>query len=93
MNRLTVFYLEGCPYCHDAFRAVQELEKELPAFSSDRIDWIEERRNADAANRYDYYYVPSVFLGDRKLYECSPRDDYAAIKRQFRQAIETILCN
>jgi glutaredoxin len=91
MNKLTVFYLEGCPYCRSAVRAVRELEKELPAFSADRIDWIEERRNADIADRYDYYHVPSVFYQGRKLYECSPSDDDAVIKAQMKRAVETML--
>ena len=92
MNTLTVFYLDGCPYCRNAMRAVQELETELSGFSADRIDWIEERRNADIADRYDYFRVPSVFFGAQKLYECSPLDDYAVIKQRLKQAIETMLC-
>ena len=88
MNKLTVFYLAGCPYCRSAMRAVQELGQELPSFSPDRIEWIEEREHADVAERYDYYCVPSVFSGDRKLYECRPGDDYTVIKAQLKRAIE-----
>ena len=90
MNKLTVFYLKGCPYCRSAERAFRELEAELPAFSADRIEWIEERRNAEIADRYDYYRVPSVFLGTQKLYECSPSHDYAAIKQNLKRAVETL---
>jgi len=91
MNKLTIFYLEGCPYCRSAMRAVQELEKELPGFSADAIEWIEERRCASVADRYDYYRVPSVFFGQKKLYECSPSDDYGIIKARIRQAAEAAL--
>lgn len=69
-------------------RAVQELDAELPGFSSDQIKWIEERRNADIANQYDYYNVPTVFLDNQKLYECSPSDDYDTIKSQMECAIK-----
>lgn len=92
MQTLTIFYLDGCPYCRDAMRAAEELRAELSC-SPDRIEWIEERRCADVADRYDYYRVPSVFCGDRKLYECSPGDDFAAIKRQLRRAIESTICD
>jgi glutaredoxin len=91
MHKMTIFYLTGCPYCRNAERAVRELLEELPSLSSDMIEWIEERQNADVADRYDYYCVPSLFSGEKKLYECSPGDDYAAIKRQLKQAIETVL--
>lgn len=91
MEKMTVFYLEGCPYCKNAIRAVKELRTELPGFASVEIDWIEERRSADVANRYDYYNVPSVFHGSEKLYECKPGDDYYTIKQQFTNAIESVL--
>ena len=88
MDKLTIFYLEGCPYCRNAMRAVSELLKEFPDFGEDRIEWIEERRHADEADRYDYYRVPSVFYRGKKLYECSPAHDYAAIKQHLRSAME-----
>ncbi len=91
MNKLTVFYLEHCPYCRNAMRAVKELEAEIPGFSPDGIDWIEETRNPEIADRYDYYRVPSVFLGEKKLYECSPSDDYASIKRHLKEAVEAAI--
>ena len=90
MEKLTIFYLEGCPYCRNAMRAVKELEAEL-GLDADRLEWIEERKNAALADRYDYYRVPSVFWGERKLYECSPADDYDAIKQNLKRAFAQAL--
>lgn len=90
MEKLTIFYLEGCPYCRNAMRAVKELEAEL-GFDADRLEWVEERKNAALADRYDYYRVPSVFWGERKLYECSPADDYDAIKQNLKHAFAQTL--
>ncbi len=90
MEKLTIFYLEGCPYCRNAMRAVKELEAEL-GFDADRLEWVEERKNAALADRYDYYRVPSVFWGERKLYECSPADDYVAIKQNLKRAFAQAL--
>ncbi len=90
MEKLTIFYLEGCPYCRSAMRAVKELEAEL-GFDADRLEWVEERKNAALADRYDYYRVPSVFWGERKLYECSPADDYDAIKQNLKRAFAQAL--
>lgn len=93
MKKLTIFYLDGCLYCRNVMRAVQELDAELTGFSSDQIKWIEERRNADIANQYDYYNVPTVFLDNQKLYECSPSDDYDTIKSQMECAIKKAFCD
>ena len=91
MKKLTVFYLEGCPYCRNAVKAVKELRDETPGFATLEFDWIEERKNAGIAERYDYYNVPCVFYGDRKLYECKPGDDFYTIKRQLKKAVETVV--
>ena len=87
MKKLTVFYLEGCPYCRNGAAAVEELRTETPCFNAVQIDWIEERRSADIAEKYDYYNVPSIFCGGDKLYECKPGDGYDVIKRQFKAAM------
>ena len=82
MKKLTVFYLDGCPYCKNAIDALKELRTELPGFTTVQIEWIEERRSAALADQYDYYNVPSIFYGDRKLYECKPGHDFRTIKQQ-----------
>ena len=91
MAKLTVFYLKGCPYCRNARRAAEELYAENPGYAGVEIDWIEESENAALADSYDYYRVPSIFLGREKLYECSPAHDFAAIKARFRSALEQAL--
>ena len=91
MEKLTVFYLENCPYCRGARRAVEALLAENPALREAELEWIEESRCPDVADRYDYYRVPSVFRGREKLYECSPADDYEAIKAAFGRAMSAAI--
>ncbi len=88
MQKLKIFYLEGCPYCRMAVKAVEALRSEHPADRSAEIEWIEESSFPEVADHYDYYYVPSIFYGDDKLYECSPKDDYEEIKRQIENALK-----
>jgi len=88
MKKLTVFYLEGCPYCMNARRAVAELAAEMPELAEIELEWINERKEAALADRYDYYRVPSIFCGDKKLYEASPSDSYADIKRHIASAVK-----
>lgn len=91
MNDLTLFYLESCPYCQNARKALQELAAEKPEYASVKIDWIEESRQPALAEQFDYYYVPSVFLGKDKLYEAAPGESYSACKEHLAGALDAAL--
>ncbi len=67
--KLTYFMLGGCPYCRQADNWLKELREENPEFSAVEIETVDEGRNRALANSYDYYYVPTFFLGRRKLHE------------------------
>ena len=43
------------------------------------------------AKQYDYYYVPSIFSVNKKLYEADPSEDYASIKANMKEALEAVL--
>lgn len=88
MKELKIFYLESCPYCRKAMDAVQELKRESSDYEKVNIKWIEETIHPEIADNYDYYRVPSIFFGEEKLYECSPRDDYKEIKQQVGNALK-----
>ena len=88
---MTIFYLENCPYCKNAKRAIAELTQEHPELSKVSIHWIEESREPETAGKYDYYYVPTVFLKDRKLYEASPAHGYQEIKKHMENALREAL--
>lgn len=91
MKNLTLFYLEGCPYCRHARKAMDELKAENPVYGSIGVQWINESKEAALAGRYDYYYVPAVFLEKDKLFEASPAMGYEEIKLGMRQALDTAL--
>ena len=91
-KKLTILHLNNCPYCRKARRALAELQAENAAYRAVAVEWIEEQRQSEAAGRYtDYYYVPTIYAGDRKLYEASPADDYEAIKAAVKRALEAVL--
>lgn len=91
MKALTIFYLEACPYCVSARKALSELQAENPARADVPIRWINESREAALASRYDYYYVPTVYMDGRKLFEASPAMGHEEIKRGLRQALDAAL--
>ena len=91
MKKITLFHLDDCPYCHYAKRALAELVKENPAYEEIRVDWIEERRQPKIAAQYDYYYVPTIFYGNEKLYEARPSEKYEDCKRNVKAALDIAL--
>lgn len=66
MKTITMFYLENCPYCKNARKALKELTEENPEYGSISVDMIEESQNPEKADAYDYYYVPALFLGNER---------------------------
>ena len=87
-SKLTILYLEHCPYCNSAKQAIEELRAENPAYQGVDIEWVEESQEPQIANQYDYYYVPSVFMGQDKLFESSPTNNYSAVKRYIQRAMD-----
>ena len=85
---LTIFHMNGCPYCRKARQALEELLAEQPEYRLVPITWIEENEHSDIAERYDYYSVPSIFLGEKKLYEARPTDSYELIKSSVKSALD-----
>ena len=83
MKKLTVFYLTHCPYCRKAKEALRELTEQVPGYSDVEIEWIEESEHPEIADRYDYYRVPSFFLGEEKLYEAKPLWSRAEAKQKL----------
>ena len=91
MKKITLFYLEDCPYCHYAKRAVKELTSENAAYNDIEIDWVEESVHPEISQQYDYYFVPTIFQGNKKLYEAHPSEKYDDCKRNVKKAFDVIL--
>lgn len=66
---MRVFILENCPYCKRARGYIKQLKEEDERYQKIDIEYIDEAKEEELANSYDYYYVPSFFDGDRKLHE------------------------
>lgn len=65
---LKLFILENCPYCLEARKTIEQLKQE-DKYKDISIQLIDEAKEEDLANQYDYYYVPTFFLEDKKLHE------------------------
>ena len=69
MKKITMFTLASCPHCKAALRWMDELYKENAAYTSIEIENIDENEHPDIAEKYDYYYVPTYYVGSEKLHE------------------------
>lgn len=47
---------------------MEELKKR-PEYENIVIEAIEETEHPDIADRYDYYYVPTFYIGEEKVHE------------------------
>ena len=87
MKKIVCFYLEDCPYCHKAKKAFEELIAKNPQWSNIPIEWVEETRDTPTElKNFNYYYVPTIYVGDSKIYEANPSDDYDVIKSNVLRA-------
>ena len=66
---MRVFILPYCPHCKRALNWMNELYQENNLYKTINIDIIDEEKESELANEYDYYYVPSFFDGNKKLHE------------------------
>lgn len=90
-NKIKFFYLESCPYCKQARRALDELKSENAQYKNIEMDWIEESEQPEIADKYDYYHVPTMFLDDNKLYEAKPGETYDACKTNVKRVLDAAL--
>lgn len=75
MKKIKMFYLERCPHCKNAFKMLDELKTKNPEYTNLEIEYIEESKNKKIAGAYDYYYVPTFYVGEEKMLEGVPKLD------------------
>lgn len=86
MKELTLFYLRSCSHCKAAKAYMKELRSENPAYAGIPIRMVEERLHRKEADQYDYFYVPSFFIGDQKIAEGSI--DKEGVRAVFEAALK-----
>ena len=91
MKDVLMFYLESCGYCDKARRALDELFEENPAYRQVPLTRIEESREPELADRYDYYAVPSFFVDGKKIFEARLFMSFEEIKAGAKAALDAAL--
>ena len=85
MKELTMFYFDECPHCQNALRWEKELLARRPELAAVPVQRINEKRQPELADTYDYYYVPTYYLGREKLAEGVK--DPALLEQVFDRAL------
>lgn len=84
MKQLTLFYLKYCPHCINALHLWKKLSKE-ETYKNIELVMIEESQEKELAASYDYYYVPSFYVGKIKLHEGTINE------KQMREMLDNFL--
>jgi len=69
MRSVKLFYLRNCPFCKRALQYVADAKAAHPELAAVEIEMIEESEEPETAERYDYYYVPTFYVGGVKVHE------------------------
>lgn len=86
MKDVKLFYLRNCPFCKKALQYIEELKARHPELAAIEIEMIEESEQAEVANSYDYYYVPTFYVGGQKVHEGGIYPE--EVEAVLRQALE-----
>ena len=86
MKKILMFTMAGCPYCRKARQWMNEVLEEHPEYKEIELEIVDEVVHRKRASQYDYYYVPTYYVGGEKLHEGAASKDI--ILGVFRAAFE-----
>ena len=89
-KELLYFYLPGCPYCRQADRVLEKMLNEAE-FARIALRRVDETKESALAEQYDYWYVPCIWDGKRKLYEAHPGESAAETEQLLRKVFAECL--
>lgn len=87
MKPILFFIIPSCPYCRKAVQWLEELKTENPLYQVLDIETIDEIREAKRSREYDYYLVPTFYVGEIKRHEGIASKEI--IKRLLDEALES----
>ena len=86
MKDITVLITDWCPHCKRAINWIDEVKQENPKYKEIKVEIIDEEKTPEIAQQYDYYYVPTYFVGKRKAFEGGTTIEI--VRKVFEEASE-----
>ncbi len=87
MKPILFFIIPSCPYCRKAVQWLEELKTENPLYQELDIETIDEIKEAKRSRTYDYYLVPTFYVGGKKRHEGIASKEI--VKRVLDEALES----
>lgn len=93
MKNITLIHMQGCPYCANARKAMEEIKAAEPKYAQISMEEIDETKNPELTKPYagQYYYVPSMFVDGKKIYEAKPGESYEECKAHVAEVFAAAL--
>ena len=91
MKKITMFHIDECKYCDFAKQAIAELRAENPEYEKVEIDMINEDEHPEIIENYDYWSVPSFFIGKEKIFEAALFMPYETVRDGVKLAFDRAL--
>ena len=85
MKKITMFMFASCPHCKLALKCLDELKAAHPEYAAVPFEMIDERKQPDVAEKYDYYYVPTFYVDGEKVHE--GHVEMADVEKVFQAAL------
>jgi len=89
MKELTVFVYPGCPYCAQARKIFDKLFSD-GGYSDIKLTFIDETEHPEISDKYDYNACPSIYYGDKKIYEAKPLRPESKAEKMIKQALDSV---
>jgi thiol-disulfide isomerase/thioredoxin len=86
MKTIYMLITDWCPHCRRALNWMEELVQENPKYLDLQVEIIDEEKEPERAKKFDYYYVPTYYVGDIKVHEGVPTKEI--VKNVFEKAAE-----
>ena len=86
MKDIKMFMFETCPHCRKAREFMAEILAAHPEYKEIPFEMVDEKKHPEIADKYDYYYVPTFFVGGEKVHEGVPTKE--AVEAVFKKASE-----
>lgn len=86
-----MFYRDDCGYCHRAEEAMKVLKRENPEYEQLTIRAVEETKEPEFIGNFDYYAVPTYYVGDEKVFEAHIGMSDDEIKEEVKKVFDRAL--
>ena len=88
IKKITMFTMRSCPYCQRARKWMDEVLKSDAKYAEIPLTVIDEVEEPEIAAKFDYYYVPTYYIDNKKVHEGAAT--FEIVKKVFDDALDAL---